>query len=95
MQVVVVCSPGQFDGVPDRTMISTSREIAANLAITERRAHDIVNELAEGGCVVKMKDGRRNRYKIRVDLPCPTRPDSNGPSGRWWRCWPHRRIGAR
>jgi IclR helix-turn-helix domain len=45
------------------------RDIAATLGITERRAYAIVNDLAEGGYVVKDKDGRRNRYRIRADLP--------------------------
>jgi len=45
------------------------REIAAALAITERSAFGIVNELTEAGYVVKEKDGRRNRYQIQGHLP--------------------------
>lgn len=45
------------------------RDIAATLGITERNAHSIVTDLAEGGYVVKCKDGRRNRYQIQADLP--------------------------
>jgi DNA-binding transcriptional ArsR family regulator len=45
------------------------RDIAAALGITERSAYAIVNDLAEGGYVVKDKDGRRNRYRIQADLP--------------------------
>jgi DNA-binding MarR family transcriptional regulator len=45
------------------------RDIAATLGITERNAHTIVSDLAEGGYVVKYRDGRRNRYQIQADLP--------------------------
>ena len=45
------------------------RDIADALGVTERRAFGIVNDLAEGGYVVKEKDGRRNRYRIQHHLP--------------------------
>ena len=45
------------------------RDIAAALGITERSAYGIVSDLAEAGYVMKEKDGRRNRYQIREDLP--------------------------
>lgn len=47
------------------------RDIAASLAITERRAHDIVSDLTEGGYVLKTKDGRRNRYEVQAHMPLP------------------------
>jgi sugar-specific transcriptional regulator TrmB len=47
------------------------RDIAASLGITERRAYDIVNDLTEGGYVIKEKDGRRNRYQVQDHLPFP------------------------
>ncbi len=47
------------------------REIATALDITERRAFDIVSDLTEAGYVVKIKDGRRNRYKVQTHLPLP------------------------
>jgi hypothetical protein len=47
------------------------RDIAAALGITERRAFGIVTDLADAGYVLKEKDGRRNRYRIRADLPLP------------------------
>jgi len=47
------------------------RDIAASLAITERSAHGIVDDLAEAGYVLKQKDGRRNRYQIQAHLPLP------------------------
>ena len=45
------------------------RDIATALGITERSAYSIVTDLAEAGYVMKEKDGRRNRYQIREDLP--------------------------
>ena len=45
------------------------RDIAAQLAVTERSAYGIVNDLAAAGYVVKNKDGRRNRYEIQGHLP--------------------------
>ncbi len=47
------------------------RDIADALAITERRAHDIVSDLTEAGYVVKSKDGRRNRYEVQAHMPLP------------------------
>ena len=47
------------------------RDIAASLAITERRAHGIITDLAEAGYVITRKDGRRNRYQIQAHLPVP------------------------
>jgi DNA-binding IscR family transcriptional regulator len=45
------------------------RDIATALDITERSAYSIVTELAHAGYVVKIKDGRRNRYLIDRQLP--------------------------
>ena len=45
------------------------RDIATTLDITERSAYSIVTDLTDSGYVVKDKDGRRNRYQIRPDLP--------------------------
>ncbi len=47
------------------------RDIATTLDITERRAYTIVNDLTAAGYVVKVKDGRRNRYEIQAQLPLP------------------------
>ncbi len=55
------------------------RDISAGLGITERSAHAIVTDLIQDGYVVKTKDGRRNRYQIRADLPLPE-PGSRQPA---------------
>ena len=47
------------------------RDIAARTGVTERTAFGIVSDLTEAGCVVKHKDGRRNRYQIQAHLPLP------------------------
>jgi DNA-binding MarR family transcriptional regulator len=51
------------------------RDIAATLAITERRAYGIVNDLTEAGYIVKEKEGRRNRYEIQEHLALPEIPE--------------------
>lgn len=45
------------------------RDIAAVCDITERTAHRIVTELVEQGYLVKQRDGARNHYEIRPDVP--------------------------
>jgi DNA-binding transcriptional ArsR family regulator len=47
------------------------RDIADRVGITERSAYGIVQDLTEAGYIIKEKDGRRNRYRIEVDLPLP------------------------
>jgi DNA-binding IclR family transcriptional regulator len=57
------------------------RDIADTVSITERRAHDIVTDLASAGYVVKSKEGRRNRYAIQPHLPLPEGSGSNRTIG--------------
>ena len=45
------------------------REIAAATGISERRAHDIVTDLADSGYLAKHRDGRRNTYEVQHDRP--------------------------
>jgi hypothetical protein len=47
------------------------RDIAAQVGITERSAYGIVADLTTAGYVAKLKDGRRNRYKIQAHRPLP------------------------
>jgi DNA-binding transcriptional ArsR family regulator len=47
------------------------RDLAVALDVTERSAYGIVTDLVEAGYVEKEKDGRRNRYKLEVQLPLP------------------------
>jgi MarR family len=45
------------------------RDIAALLNITERAAQRIVADLVRAGYVQRRRDGRRNRYSVRTELP--------------------------
>ena len=45
------------------------RDIATAVGITERGAHKIVTELVEEGYIIRQREGRRNRYEIRSQLP--------------------------
>jgi predicted transcriptional regulator len=47
------------------------REIGEAVGITERAAHRIVVELAAAGYISRKRQGRRNHYTIRSDLPLP------------------------
>jgi DNA-binding transcriptional ArsR family regulator len=51
------------------------REIAGDLGITERHAYAIVTDLTDAGYVIKVREGRRNRYEIQTDLALPDLPD--------------------
>jgi Sugar-specific transcriptional regulator TrmB len=57
------------------------RDIASDLGITERRAYDIVNDLAEAGYVRKTREGRRNRYEVQEHLPLPEDTELHRPIG--------------
>jgi DNA-binding IclR family transcriptional regulator len=45
------------------------REIAERIGITERAVHRIVVDLGDAGYVSRERNGRRNQYTIRADLP--------------------------
>jgi DNA-binding transcriptional regulator PaaX len=45
------------------------RDLAAMVGVTERSAHAVVTDLVDAGYVVKVKAGRRNRYRIQEHLP--------------------------
>ena len=45
------------------------RDIASTVDITERAAQRIVAELVDTGYVSRTRDGRRNTYTVRTDLP--------------------------
>ena len=45
------------------------RDIAAAIGITERSAHKVILDLVEEGYVLREKEGRRNHYEVRPELP--------------------------
>ncbi len=49
------------------------REISERVGITERAAHRIVTEIADGGYITRERNGRRNKYTIQSALPLPDR----------------------
>ena len=49
------------------------REISERVGITERAAHRIVTELADGGYITRERNGRRNQYTIQPAQPLPER----------------------
>jgi MarR family len=48
---------------------SRMRDIAAAVQITERAAQRIVADLVEAKYVERTREGRRNYYTVRTDLP--------------------------
>jgi MarR family len=45
------------------------RDIAASVGITERAAHRIVDELVESGYLSRKRQGRRNHYEVKRNMP--------------------------
>jgi DNA-binding transcriptional ArsR family regulator len=45
------------------------RDVAIAVGITERAVQKIVSDLEEGGVVQRVRDGRRNRYRLFLDRP--------------------------
>jgi len=47
----------------------TIKAIAERVGITERATHRILKGLMNRGCVTSHREGRRNRYVVRTDVP--------------------------
>ncbi|MBN19154.1 MAG: ArsR family transcriptional regulator [Chloroflexi bacterium] len=47
----------------------TCREISDEIGITERTAHNIIIDLESAGYIIKNKEGRKNLYTIKSNLP--------------------------
>jgi IclR helix-turn-helix domain len=47
------------------------RDIGDQVGITERAAHRIVGELVADGYLSREREGRRNHYTLRPQLPLP------------------------
>jgi len=45
------------------------RDVASQLGVTERTAQAIVNDLADGGYVLRSRVGNRSQYVVRASLP--------------------------
>jgi hypothetical protein len=47
----------------------TLRQIGDYVGITERAAHRIISDLVDEGYLTRSREGRRNRYEVRPDVP--------------------------
>lgn len=45
------------------------RDVASRVGITERAVQRIIADLEETGYMRRIRRGRRNRYKVRADMP--------------------------
>src|SRR5688572_13958228 len=52
-----------------RTPDLRMRDLSEQVGITERAVQRIVSELEEGGYLRRTRDGRRNRYQVRAEMP--------------------------
>lgn len=53
----------------DRDPQLRTRDIAAQVGITERATQSIVADLVEAGYLTRTREGRRNRYTVLRDAP--------------------------
>ena len=59
----------------------TTRDIAGASGITERAVQLAISDLCDAGYVIKLKEGRRNSYKINPSLPLRHRLQINHSVG--------------
>lgn len=45
------------------------RDVADRVGVTERAAQRIVSDLVEAGYLDRLREGRRNYYKVKADRP--------------------------
>lgn len=45
------------------------RDVAERVGVTERAAQRIVSDLVDAGYLDRLREGRRNSYRIRADRP--------------------------
>jgi len=45
------------------------RDVAERVGVTERAAQRIVSDLVEAGYLDRLRDGRRNYYRVKTDQP--------------------------
>ena len=58
---VLLCLAGDRDAL--------MKDVATRIGITERAVQRIVSDLEASGYVERERDGRRNRYNVRAELP--------------------------
>lgn len=52
-----------------RNPMSRIRDIADQVGITERAVQRIIGDLESAGAIVRTREGRNNRYDVRLDIP--------------------------
>jgi predicted transcriptional regulator len=45
------------------------RDVAASVGITERAVQKIVSDLEQAGVIERERSGRRNSYRLHIDVP--------------------------
>lgn len=45
------------------------RDVAERVGVTERAAQRIVSDLVDAGYLERLREGRRNSYRVRADRP--------------------------
>ena len=60
-----------------RNADSILRDVAAQVAITERAVQRIVADLEESGYIKRQKEGRRNTYRLNLSKPLRHPVDRN------------------
>jgi predicted transcriptional regulator of viral defense system len=45
------------------------RDVAERVGVTERAAQRIVSDLVEGGYLDRLREGRRNYYRVKANRP--------------------------
>lgn len=48
---------------------SRLRDVATQVGITERAVQKIVSDLEEAGVILRERTGRRNTYRVNLDVP--------------------------
>ena len=57
------------------------RDVALSVGITERAVQKIVSDLEEAGVIARERAGRRNSYRLKLDVPLPHALESHKTVG--------------
>lgn len=60
----------------------TARQLALEVGITERAIRKVIADLEAAGYIVKTKEGRRVRYRVKADLPMRHRTQRSSQVGK-------------
>ncbi len=59
----------------------TLRELSDRVGITERAVHKIIGDLVQAGYLEKLREGRKNRYRVNPTLPLRHPVEAHCPVG--------------